>query len=60
MKAVLLPWTRLKAGYLFKSRDDDYPVKVIYSLPDSVIVRKGLYTWRIYFRPGARVLVFKP
>lgn len=58
MTARLVHWANLRPGDLFQSRDDLYPLRVLLVLSDSVVVSQGLMNWRVYFRPGARVLRF--
>lgn len=58
MTARVVPWFNLRPGDLFQSRDDLYPLRVVHVLSDSLLVMQGMTCWRVYFRPGVRVLRF--
>lgn len=58
MKVELVKWTELRPGDLFRSRDDLYPLRVLHVLDFGVLVQQGGRFWKVYFRPGVRVMRF--
>ena len=58
MKARWVSWKHLKAGDLFQSRDDLYPLRVLSSHSWGVVVNQGWRFWNVYFRRRAKVLLF--
>lgn len=50
-----MPWSALRVGHLFQSRDDLYPLRVVGLVPGGVlVVQRGLLV-RVTFRPGVWV-----
>lgn len=56
MRAVSVPWSSLRPGHLFQSREDAYPLRVLATFPGGVLVVERGVLVRVYFRPGVRVL----
>ena len=38
MRAVSVPWSSLRPGHLFQSKDDSYPLRVLATFPGGVLV----------------------
>lgn len=58
MRAVSVPWSALRPGHLFKSRDDLYPLRVLATIPGGVLVAERGVLVRVRFRAGVRVYLF--
>lgn len=58
MRAVSVPWSSLRPGHLFQTREDSYPLRVLATFPGGVLVAERGFLVRVYFRPGVRVKLF--